>query len=149
MGVYNPSEELQNFSYLNIFKMCMCIFFLTSKAREYFNHGRKLMEWGKFLPVVKCPISIWLHTGQPLISCFYTCLNQQRKLLNFFMVSEQFDSINSIYTTVKCGKVGSKAADGLQLPFTYELVYVHPCHLTRTLIVKVFPFVVCTHAMHV
>lgn len=101
------------------------------------------------MPVVKCPISIWLHTGQPLISCFYTCLNQQRKLLNFLMVGEQFDSINSIYTTVKCGKVGSKAADGLQLPFTYELVYVHPCHLTRTLIVKVFPVVVCTHAMHV
>lgn len=46
-------------------------------------------------------------------------------------------------------KLGCKAADGLQLPFTYELVHVHPCHFIRAFIVKVFPFVVCAHAIYV
>lgn len=60
------------------------------------------------------------------------------------MVGEQFNSEDSILQ-YNMEKVGSKAADNLQLPLIYELVYIHPCHLTRAFIVKVLPSV-CVHA---
>lgn len=107
MGICNPAEEPQNSSCLNIFKVCI---FPHLKGRRIFYYGREHGEWGKFWPVVKCPISMWLRTGWtltcPLTSCFCTFVNQQRKHLKFLMVGEQFNSVNSICTTVEGGKGG-------------------------------------------
>lgn len=144
MGIFGLSEEPQNSSYLNIFWMCMCILSSpqTQKVERFMmeeNETTCCLLWNAPFQtgytlggssavthrLVSAPVYIW-KLSQPLV------------------VGERFNSEDSVLQ-FNVEKVGSKAADNLQLPLTYALVPIHPCRLTRAFLVKVVPSA-CVHA---
>lgn len=115
--------------------MCVCVF-ANPKARGGAScYGGGPGAYGKFLPAVKCSVAVWIHTEQILAVAQHLVsapIKISREDSQSLLVGEQFNSESS-KLQFPMEKVGSNAADNLQLPLIYGLVYTHPYHLKECL----------------